>query len=203
LQLTRSVYATSLSLGASVAGTRISGRDVRDIEPRWGQFASASYTHTPFGGDFRGSRLTSSAYLFVPGALAHHSLWTQLGIERQDVDPRVYRFPSLLRFPRGYGYRFHERFVLASANYTLPLAYPDLSILSAMYVKRIRANGFLDWGRGDDVRGTRLYRSVGLEAGGDVFFFHYPAPVYLGGRLARLIDRGETKVQAVVGIPLF
>lgn len=230
LALTRSVYGTSLSLGASVGETRVSGREVRaitdagngrfstatyeasfahayqwirDIEPRWGQFASASYTHTPLGGDFRGSRLTSSAYLFAPGPLAHHSLWAQLGLERQSVDARAYRFPSLLRFPRGYGYRFHERFTLASANYTLPLAYPDADLLSALYVKRIRANAFYDWGEGTGAAGSRLYRSAGLEAGGDVFFFHYPASIYLGARLVRLIDRGETRVQAIVGLPFY
>ena len=40
------------------------------------------------------------------------------------------------------------------------------------YVKRVRATGFYDWGRGDDPGRVSWYRSVGTDIGADTYWFH-------------------------------
>ena len=50
--------------------------------------------------------------------------------------------------PRGHSYPTDETFVSVSANYALPLWYPDIALGPVLNVQRVKANLFFDYGQG-------------------------------------------------------
>ena len=106
----------------------------RDLAPAWGQHLQLTYRHTPFAGDYDGTLLSGRLELRFPGLVAHHSLQLAGGYEWQDptaADANPYRFESEQTFVRGYDYHYHRHFYQGSANYALPLLYPDLHLGTA------------------------------------------------------------------------
>jgi WD40 repeat protein len=228
--LTTGLYGTSLSLGASVSGTHISGKDtlvvdpldngdgqltsvtyeasfghayqwIRDIRPPWGQYLIASYSHTPFRGTYQGQLLSTQGFLFAPGPFPHHSLALRVGYERQR--PGNYVYSSRMAFPRGYSSRIHRDFYELSGSYALPLAYPDLNILQTVTIRRLRSTAFYDWGRGSGRTRDFYYRSAGLEGIADFYLFHYPLQLFGGVRVSRVFDdpRRSYVVEPIIGLP--
>ena len=82
-----------------------------------------------------------------------------------------YRFSNLFIYPRGYGAFSANEAARLGLNYTLPLAYPDLAIGPLAFVKRIKVNGFFDYGRRENdspFTGSNQFSSTGLELRFDV-----------------------------------
>ena len=70
-----------------------------------------------------------------------------------------------------------------SGTYGVPLLYPDWSVGQLLYIKRIAANAFYDYGK----VGPTLYRSTGAELVFDVNIFHFPG-IRVGVREAYRLD---------------
>ena len=76
-----------------------------------------------------------------------------------------------------------------SANYGLPLLYPDFGFLGIAYFKRIRANLFYDYGVGEISRLAlkTKYNSVGGELIFDNTYFNL-LPLSVGVRASYLLQ---------------
>ena len=82
-----------------------------------------------------------------------------------------------------------------SLNYGLPLMYPDLTIGSIAYIKRIRTGAFYDYSYGHDilyfkedqlVNGSESYCSFGVDLLADLHLFRFYFPFSLGFRISYL-----------------
>ncbi|MBA2571555.1 MAG: hypothetical protein H0V06_00815 [Gemmatimonadetes bacterium] len=170
----------------------------RDLVGRGERSVRLAYTHTPLPGDFQGRHLVARGALSLPGLARHHGTVVRIGWEAQDAGG--YRFGSETRFPRGFDRVFHPRLASASADYLLPLAYPDRRLGSAATLQRVTGTLFADHAAGSGSGDTRRYTSAGAELAVDVSFFNFAAPVRLGARLVHLFGSGRVAVEPVIGV---
>lgn len=217
LSLTKTLYSINLNLEADFAYTQIkflkqthvyannngtfmplsytasfsrSYQWLRDINPKWGQSLSLIYKHTPFGGDYTGNIFSVHSYLFFPGLFKHHSLYIELGYEKQNVDK--YRYQSAFLFPRGYGATSEDSLAKISLNYAFPIFCPHVSLLHIAYIKRFEGNLFADYGTSKSYyydphlrrfyKSDNEYKSAGLELTAETYFFFLPVPFNFGVR---------------------
>lgn len=217
LNLSRGIYASSLTLGAGISFRKAWDRNVvgegdlgngtlvplsysaafsrvmqaapLDLRPPWGQRLSLVFRHTPWrAGDYEGRLFSISGDAYFPGLARHHSLIVGAAYEEQD--PADYRFESEIIFPRGYDYAFHRKLGRISVDYALPLAYPDLALGSLVFLKRISVNLFYDHGRAWDGGLRTEYDSAGLDLLFDACFMRIPITINFGLRTSyRFTDR--------------
>jgi len=133
---------------------------VRDIHAVHGNDFQVSFSLGDNESKYLSSRMSGLFRLYLPGLLKHHGIrWT--AAYENYINPQYYIFSSHIPFPRGYKQYYYEFFKYTSLSYSLPLAYPDLALGSLLYLKRLRAQLFWDFGIGDDA--TDLHRSIGAE----------------------------------------
>ncbi len=163
---------------------------MKDIYPIRGHDIFAGYTSTPWGGDYQGRRLIVSSHLYLPGLFRHHGWRLDLDYERQE--PKNYIFDSRLVFSRGYDSRYYPDLYKISLNYAFPLFYPEMSLLHSIYSKRIHANLFGDYLRGEWGDRSVEYPSMGIELFSETYFLHLRLPIYLGIRWVYLTKSRES-----------
>jgi hypothetical protein len=131
-------------------------RSQRDFLSRWGQTLTLNLFSTPFGGDFKAQMLSAQGSLYFPGFFRPHFLYGRIGYQDsyQGIETNTYTFRNMIAKPRGHSYPADETFVSLSANYALPLWYPDIALGPVLNVQRVKANFFYDYGRGE---GNILY----------------------------------------------
>ena len=103
-----------------------------------------------------------------------------------------------MAFPRGYSYRFHERFYRASLDYALPLAYPDLALGAWLFVKRFKGGVFYDIGEGKTSGVTTRYQSAGASLSANFHLLSLPFELDMGVRWAYRFMDEEPRVEVVV-----
>ncbi len=108
----------------------------------------------------------------------------------------AYRFEDLFTNARGYSSRPFERIYRISANYSLPIWFPDLAIGSLAYFKRLRGNIFYDYSEGRLLGTDTRLRSYGLELITDFRLIRL-VDVGAGIRVGRKIDDSEYFVEIV------
>ena len=92
-----------------------------------------------------------------------------------------YRFPDLFAYARGYYGYTNEEATKMSFNYQFPLWYPDWGFRGIVYVKRIRANLFVDRSQLKGYTTKTTQNSFGSELIFDTNFFNN-LPISLGFR---------------------
>jgi hypothetical protein len=132
---------TTLSYG--ISAYKYMRTSLRDLAPELGISMSARCTHTPFENVQLGSMWYVRGRVYLPGLFNHHSLQLAAGYQKQT--PLTYLYSSQLAFPRGYATATTYELKTFSADYSLPLAYPDFQLGPVLYVKRLRANFFADY----------------------------------------------------------
>ncbi len=163
----------------------------RDINPKWGQIIDLRLTTTPWDNDLYNKRSYARTTFFFPGLLPNHSLAFRAGWENQaPVKTLLYR--NSLPWPRGYTDDLvAEKLFSFSADYTMPLFYPDLAAGSLFYLKRIRGTFFYDSSKGEGVSdytsrtytaGSKNYTSLGSELMADFFLLRIPFEISAGVR---------------------
>lgn len=164
--------------GIQAAFATLSRRSARDLFPHWG--ASIRY-HGQWANDVTGDnnqgRIQSiDSKFYLPGLMNHHSFYHQVGYERQE--DKDYRFNTRIIYPRGFDNDFFKEFTKYSANYTLPIFYPDSDWDGWVYWKRIIANVYYDHLVGNPPYAgmERNYASYGWEL---MFENHYLRIMYL------------------------
>ena len=161
----------------------------RDINPRWGQVIDLRFTAAPWDNDLYGSRRYARGYCFSPAFLPITVLFS--------VPAMRIRSPSAkcctgitLPIRRGYGDNLiSEKLFSFSADYTMPLFYPDLAAGSLLYLKRIRGSLFFDgatgWGTYDYdanffTEGYSGFSSFGAELLADFYLLRLPFEMSAG-----------------------
>lgn len=191
-------------------------RVARDMGPRFAQFVDLSLRHTPFGRADMGSVKTARLILYFPGVIRHHSLRLSAAYQEHDRGtPKEntinYLFPNLINYPRGITGRYDKQTYSFSADYSFPLAYPEWTIPSVLYVKRLSMNLFADY-----AQATRTVKpnesdpytvkddlySIGADFVSDVHILRSFAPIDLGLRSIYLPveERLEFRLLFVIAI---
>jgi len=120
---------------------------IRDIYPRWGQVLDYSYSSFPADKDIYGTLSTFRSALYIPGLLRNHGI--KLRFEYDLQDPVRLLYNNRASFPRSYYNIISLDYKFYSADYVMPLLYPDLIIPGFFYLKRIRLGLFYDYATGD------------------------------------------------------
>ncbi|MFO7655759.1 MAG: hypothetical protein R6W78_01725 [Bacteroidales bacterium] len=176
---------------------RILKQSRMDIFPKWGQLLYVTYSHTPFQGNEYGHFFSLSFSSYFPGIFRHQRI--KLGGSLQYQNPGKYFFPfNRISLPRGYSSVisafYAEELSKFTIDYAFPVAYPDFSMGSIMYLKRIRADLFSDIGFGSKIRElnnnvrsnkeSANYLSCGVELISDLHLLRFFFPFSLGLRLS-------------------
>lgn len=138
------------------------------------------------GGDLRGEIVSLDSRFYLPGLKKHHSFYHQVAYEKQRA--KTYEYGSYILFSRGLEQYFLDEFFKYSANYTMPLFYPDENFGKFLYFKRISGNLFYDDLNGKIMGHEYQARSTGAELLFETFFFRLMTPVVFGLRYSHIID---------------
>jgi hypothetical protein len=170
----------------------------RDLYPRWAQVLYGSFSHTPLPGDYSGLLLSTQAAFYFPGPFKHHSFYLQGGFEWQQEDN--YRFTSKIPFPRGYDYVFYDKLYKASANYAMPLFYPDVALGAIVYWKRVYTTLFYDFGMGrsSSSQDPYYYHSAGFDLHVEFNLFTFPVPLTGGARFVYRFNDNEIRLYPLI-----
>jgi Tol biopolymer transport system component len=207
LNLSRGYYRTNLSIGAQVEHVGLDGGGLvpltysmrlshirqaspRDLAPPWSQMLRVSYSNTIESNNYTSNHLGLDGRYALPGLAAHQALVLETGYERNDGN---YYFQRTVQFPRGYTFYTSPNLTKFGSTYEAPLFYPDWSLGQFLYIKRVSANGFYDYGQASSV----LYRSTGAELVFDVALLHFPV-VRVGLREAYRIDYHNPRMNVFV-----
>lgn len=164
-------------------------RAVQQIFPRFGYAASVTHRHAIT--KYKGYQFIGNASLYLPGLLSTHSLVLTGSFQQRDTLGQV-SFSNRFAYSRGYVGKYFSRMWRLSANYHLPLLYPDWGFGNILYLDRIRANVFYDF--------TKVYsrnkmitadqRSVGGEIFIDTKWWNQ-YPLTFGFRISHLLDKDQ------------
>jgi hypothetical protein len=170
----------------------------RDLYPRWAQVLYGSFSHTPLPGDYSGLLLSTQAAFYFPGPFKHHSFYLQGGFEWQQED--TYRFTSKIPFPRGYDYVFYDKLYKASANYAMPLFYPDVALGAIVYWKLVYTTLFYDFGigRSSSSQDPYYYHSAGFDLHVEFNLFTFPVPLTGGARFVYRFNDNEIRLYPLI-----
>jgi hypothetical protein len=157
----------------------------RDLRPKFGAFIYAGDVSSPGQSSLRGSSFVARGGIYLPGALLNHSV--SIVGQREQQNLQQYLRSPRIQFPRGFHGRYIDQATTCSIEYTFPIAYPDLPIISLIYFKRLYSNLYWDnaWTKTYVFQPTfdiqdQLLQSVGLELYADVNFFRSPYSYRLG-----------------------
>lgn len=183
----------------------------RDIYSKFGQSITFENYSTPYGGDFKGGLTALKGQLYFPGFFKHHSINFFAGWQHQKItlNPNEYWFTNRMPYPRGYTGRVFEDFYVLRSNYDLPILYPDLSIGPFLYIQRVRATLFYDYGYGKtDVLNQDVglqweaqdsYQSTGIDLNFDFNVMRALPQLELGVRFVYLPNEQQTQFEFLVG----
>lgn len=184
----------------------------RDINPRWGQIIDIRVTAAPWDRDLYGTRRYAGGTLFFPGVAANHSLVIRAGYENQAPTQKLI-LNNTVPWPRGYEDKMvAEELVSLSADYTLPIFYPDLTAGSLLYLKRIRGSLFYDhnraWGTYNyDTHtltpGASDYNSMGAELLADFYLMRFPFEISAGAGGGYIPSESRFFVKGVFSVNIY
>jgi hypothetical protein len=155
--------------------------------------------------------------LCFPGIAKHHSFWGYWGVQQTKIelltrsstsepyeDNGSYFFPNQVPLPRGLPVARFEKFYTMSANYTLPVWYPDAALGPLLNIQRLRANAFIDYGFGtsqfgDNPAFSETYVSVGAELKADVNILRFLPQFDLGVRFSYGLQPSATTIEFLLG----
>ncbi|HVG42513.1 MAG TPA: hypothetical protein VM888_12940 [Chitinophagaceae bacterium] len=165
---------------------------LQQIYPRLGYVLSIAHRHQL---QKKGYQFLSSGGVFLPSLFKNHSIVFSGSFQQTDTSNVVFSN----RFANSSGYReyYFSRMWRTSANYHLPLAYPDLGFASIVYFLRVRTNVFFNYTKvfSNDKSRTRALRSTGIELLFDTKWWNQ-LPIPVGVRWSYLLDKeiaGPTK----------
>ncbi len=182
---TESPLLDSYQYGIKINYLNYQHRSRQQIATRFGQAISIGISNRQLSNQKQFQVLESNANLYLPGLTPTHSLQLKLNYTQVFGDSKRV---SIFTTPRGYSAILgHDKGMLSTIEYALPLAYPDRSVSSLLFFKRIRSHFFFDYSYDFDQTGyystgVELITDIGLLRFGDVFNFPIGIRVsYLNG----------------------
>jgi hypothetical protein len=182
-----SIGNTSFSyLLHSLAWSQQIQRAAQHFYPRFGYAVIANHRHAITR--FTGYQFIANGSLYLPGLLSNHSIVLGGSFQQRDTLSQVV-FADRFAYSRGYTGGYFSRMWKLSANYHLPLLYPDWGFGNILYLQSIRLNAFYDFTKvySRDKTQTRNQRSVGGELFVDTKWWNQ-YPLSFGFRVSRLLD---------------
>ncbi|MBS1680529.1 MAG: hypothetical protein JST48_02350 [Bacteroidetes bacterium] len=191
----------------SISAYRLLKKSKRDIYSKWGQSFFMDSYGTPYGGNYNGAQFTFYGILYFPGLFKHHSLWGYWGYQYSRLVPIAsdinnYTFRNQLPLPRGLGITRFQNMYTMSANYTMPVWYPDIALGPLLNIQRVRANGFFDYGFGSGRYGNRVsqtYMSTGIEVKFDINVMRLLPQLDIGFRYSRGLNPSASQFEFLLG----
>lgn len=187
------------------SASRLLKQSRRDINSKWGQQIELQYFETPFGGDYKGQLYSAFGVMYFPGLAKHHSIWMYGAYQHTQFELAAdnYVFRNQVPVPRGQTISRFEDFYSASANYTLPVWYPDIALGPLLNFQRLRANLFFDYafGKGPAFFGLTgsEFSSAGIEARLDMNILRFLPQFDLGVRFTKGLKPATTEVELLIG----
>jgi hypothetical protein len=159
----------------------------QQIFSHWGQSLLADFKTNING--YQAQQLLISGSFFLPGVSNNHSLVLSAAYQARDT-MQQYLFSNNFPFSRGYEAINFPRMWKLSANYHLPICYPEWGFGQIVYFQRIRANLFFDHTIGKSLRtGSQFqFNSTGLEVFFDTRWWNQQ-PISFGIRYSRLLSQ--------------
>jgi hypothetical protein len=160
----------------------------QQISPRWAAVIDLSYNRAVT--TFEANQFLASGFLYLPGLWYTHSLMIAGAFQQRDSLNNA-RFTNAFPFSRGYTAENFYRMRRWSANYQLPLFYPDWGIGNIVYFTRIRTNLYYDDTRAMDFFNGSPYQFRFRSFGSEVYFdtqWWNELPISFGIRYSRLLD---------------
>lgn len=158
-----------------------------DYYPRFGQNFRLYYRTAPFNKGWSANLFAFSESIFIPGIFRHHGI--KLNISYQERNEFSGIFTEYIPNIRGYEDFASLKLQKFSVDYWLPIIYPDLSISSLLYFKRISANLFFDYSNQKNKSENFNLQSYGADILTRVHILRFFAPISLG---ARIISRPQS-----------
>ena len=176
----------------------------RDIETRWGQSIDVQIRDTYFNDIQRATVISAAVRLYFPGFMKHHT--SRFYTAYQIKDAVSYSPADQILLPRGYIGILSDDLFSFRFDYIFPIFYPDFSLGSVAYFKRLKAAAFYDLGMGPNiVLGSTQYNTLqtyGLDLTTDVHFLRHMAPFEIGLRTAYLYNTQSMYFELLFGIGL-
>jgi len=183
---------------------------VRDLAPRLGLIAQGTFHHAPWNTEQLGYIYYVYGRVYLPGVARHHSL--RLSGAWQQQATKYLMFNSILRFPRGYMNYRTERLSIGTIDYSMPLCYPDWSLIRLIYLKRLCTNLFCDIAQNQyEVRNentSQIYwrkdklNSVGVDLLADVNLLQIIFPINIGIRTVYVPETGKIQPSLLFSVTL-
>ncbi len=172
-----------LTIDYRLTGSQYLRSNQKDVFPRFGQDIDLNYRSSPFGGNNMGTIFSAAANLYFPGIFRHQGISIYVGYQQQrDKDDLVYSYSNFISTPRGMIGVADSEMVSLQFNYKFPILYPDFSIGSVLYLKRVKMNLFYDWTKGLENQSATIYQSTGAELTFDFHLLRFVAPFEMGVR---------------------
>ncbi len=162
---------------------------VRDLQPKWGQILDLSFINLPFETDFRDYSFSAEGRWYFPGLMHHDGFRIYTAFETQKES--VYSFASNISIPRGFSNLYYKYLYSFKTDYVFPLAYPDMSIISIAYIKRLKGSVFFDYALGKNPNQEKAYNSVGFDLTADLHLLRFIAPFDMGLRTIYLPEENK------------
>jgi hypothetical protein len=164
-------------------------RAVQHFYPRFAYSGSINQRHAIT--NKKGYQFIGNGSLFIPGLFSNHNLFVTGSFQQRDTLSQV-SFGDRFTYSRGYTGLYFSRMWRLSANYHLPLLYPDWGFGNILYLQRIRANAFYDFTKiySRNKLITRDQRSVGGELFFDTKWWN-EYPLTFGIRISSLLDKDQ------------
>jgi len=118
---------------------------------------------------------------------------------RQENTPHskgYYSFDNYITTPRGIDEFGYEKITKLTADYALPLFYPDINIPYLLYIKRIRADIFYDFAQINNGTDVSNLKTAGLEINFDFNILRLNYFTFnIGVRISRIIKEKKYDYQ--------
>jgi len=183
----------------------------KEILPRLGFTTSAGYYHAPFNNQVYGAVARGGVTVYLPGLLKHQTIRLAFDYQKQyPLDMSRPAFINLMSLPRGLHPVFGEEMTKYSADYVLPLLYPDLEISSLLYVKRIRGSLWADYMTGTNMiihdpnphYEDKIYSTFGFDLVADMNLLRISFPLSMGGRVIYETETGNILFEAIYSVDI-
>lgn len=170
----------------------------RDVMPRWGYALKVSAVMNPTNRDFRTS-VSLYGRIYTPGIWLHHSL--MLRVNRQvKLGDGLYSWTIRDIYPRGaYSTsRNVMNYSCLSADYQMPLCYPDWGFGGLVYFRRLRLNVF-----GDYASFTRIKYAENPSSSRTVgdMLYSFGATLHLDLNFLRMPSQATTTLSFTTAFP--
>ncbi len=136
--------------------------------------------------------------VYLPSFFKNHGISIYGGY--QHIAPSQFSYGMMLQYPRGFVGTVRSNALAASINYKFPLCYPDWSVGSMLYLKRIRTHLFYDYMQFEKPQSYLQFESMGLEILADSYWFRFVAPINIGGRFTYVPTKKSIVSELIFGI---